>query len=168
MIKFTVNSFLALMCVTSACAYCWTILDGDSVQFKPARTSAQQFYDPAIMSARFVPPIVQSPVPDEIYTHQPVLDNHHLAYGPPPGLSFPPQNIVPASNVTEPSQPSTATHGELLSLSYLPKRGVPGQYRACFPSARQTSPAVKSVPFYMDVSPSFFFFSSRGPYLIRL
>ena len=116
----------------------------DPNQFNPG----QPFSDPAIMSARMASPSLGQAMPNGRFP-PPGLDafaSHPMAFGPPPGLSFPEDVGGPMGNhaYNGASGPSTSmevsqsgsTHGE--SGSFVPWGGSPSSvYRAAVLSVRK-------------------------------
>lgn len=93
------------------------------------------FNDPAIMSARFASPVLASAVPEGYYNLAPTISSSQVAYGPPPGLTYPPgispspapsasHSRGPPSNVE--SQTNGSVHGESFPF-HIRGEGVPGQ-----------------------------------------
>ncbi|KAH7889987.1 hypothetical protein F5I97DRAFT_1849132 [Phlebopus sp. FC_14] len=88
--------------------------------------SHQPFNDPAIMSARFASPVLTSAVP--VNHNQPgtqsttgATHSSSMALGPPPGLGFPPSNLinhasVPAGNGTELHADASRMNPPLLNI----------------------------------------------------
>ena len=91
----------------------YTAADVDASQYKFAQVQLQQFHDPAIMAARFSSHIIPPVVHDGIYANPPMVENTNFAYGPPPGLSLPP-NIASVQSHVDP-QSNESTYGEYYS-----------------------------------------------------
>jgi CCR4-NOT transcription complex subunit 4 len=98
-------------------------------------SASPSFNDPAIMSARFASPLLASAVPEGFHNSAPTMSPSQMAYGPPPGLTYPPgispspapsttHSYVQLSNVE--SQTNVSNHGEFFSL-HIRGEGVPGQ-----------------------------------------
>ena len=109
-------------------------------------TTSQPFSDPAIMSARLASPVMAQPMHDSGYLGvQQSLESYQqqqqqqLAYGPPPGLAYPP-GIMPGPQMTrhglgvmsnmDAAQGVGSAHGE---LRFLHSQGRESQVRV--PSA---------------------------------
>lgn len=95
--------------------------------------SNPSFHDPAIMSAQFAsagpgPDVFTSPIPASAASHS------QIAFGPPPGLSFPPGlspspaplNVHHQHRGYDASQANGSAHGESFPL-HIRGEGVPGQ-----------------------------------------
>jgi hypothetical protein len=76
-------------------------------------TQQQQFSDPAIMSARFAP-LGMPTMYDFAFGNPPPAEGAQLAYGPPPGLTFPQPNVSNAHLPAEQPQSNGSSHGEHL------------------------------------------------------
>ena len=88
------------------------------------------------MSARFASPVVASAVPEGFQNAASAMSSFPLAYGPPPGLAYPPgisHDTVPPTNpshgpssIVESQINGSSTHGELFPL-IMRGEGIPGQ-----------------------------------------
>lgn len=84
------------------------------------------FNDPAIMSARFASPVLVPAMPEGYHNSASTISPSQVAYGPPPGLTYPP-GISPSP---VPSASQSQTNGSVLGESFLfhiRGDGVPGQ-----------------------------------------